>query len=387
MLLSREPARPTLPPAKPPPVRTRVVELRARDYQVTVRAQGVVRARDEITLSAQVAGRVARVADDFEDGAFFSEGALLLELEADDSRIAVAMAEARVQSTEAAARLAELAANRDATMLRNLLLPAAQAEVSAATLTQARAEAATAAAQLERARHDLERTRVRAPFAGAVRRRMVGTGQWVSPGTALGSLFAVDAVEVRLPVSAAALAFLDLPGERIGLSGTETKPAQEVVLQDSLATLPGLRWLGRVVRGEQALDADTLERFVIVRVDDPFGLDSGRSSLRPGQPVIGILPGRVLTNVFALPRAAVRELDRVNLVDPDRLTLSTRRITPLWSDAEHIVVRDPAIQDGTLLATTHLVYAPEGAKVEIIPDIPVAATNTPAVTNQPAAKP
>jgi hypothetical protein len=103
--------------------------------------------------------------------------------------------------------------------------------------------------------------------------------------------------------------------------------------------------------------------------------------------VIGILPGRVLTNAFALPRAAVRELDRVNLVDPDTLALSTRRITPLWSDAEHIVVRDPAIRDGTLLATTHLVYAPEGAKVEIIPDIPVAATNTPAATNQPAAKP
>ena len=122
-------------------------------------------------------------------------------------------------------------------------------------------------------------------------------------------------------------------------------------------------------------------------MDDPFGFDTGLPPLRPGQPVTGFLAGRVLTNVFVLPRAAVRELDRVLLVDSDKLTLSARRITPLWSDEEHIIVRDPAIRGGTLLATTHLVYAPEGARVEIIPDIPVATTNAPAATPRSPAKP
>ncbi len=78
--------------------------------------------------------------------------------------------------------------------------------------------------------------------------------------------------------------------------------------------------------------------------------------------------GRTLTNVMVLPRSAVRELDRVHLVDPGTLTLSTRRIVPLWSDEEQVVVRDPSIPDGMLVATTHLVYAPEGSKVEILPD-------------------
>jgi hypothetical protein len=96
-----------------------------------------------------------------------------------------------------------------------------------------------------------------------------------------------------------------------------------------------------------------------------------------------VIRGKILTNVIALPRAAVRELDRVYLVHPKELTLASRRITPLWSDEAHVVVRDPAILDGSLLATTHLVYAPEGARVEIIPDIPVM-TNAPASTNGPA---
>jgi hypothetical protein len=43
-------------------------------------------------------------------------------------------------------------------------------------------------------------------------------------------------------------------------------------------------------------------------------------------------------------------------------------IQPVWSDEEYVIVRDPLIHDGALLATTQLVYAPEGAEVEIIPD-------------------
>jgi len=61
-----------------------------------------------------------------------------------------------------------------------------------------------------------------------------------------------------------------------------------------------------------------------------------------------------------------------------------RTIVPVWSDAEYIIVRDPSIADGTLLATTHLVCAPSGAQAEIIPDIPAGLaagdTNAPAVT-------
>ncbi len=396
--LSRKPARQSPPPAVPPPIRTRAVELVSRDFPVVVRSLGVVRAREEVPLSAQVAGRVARVAPEFEDGAFFGAGSVLVELDDGDHRNALAMAEARVQAAGAAARLAELNQQRDAELLRNNLLPTAQAETTAALLAQARADAATAAAQLDRARRDLERTRVRAPFDGCVRRRTVGPGQWVTPGTPLGEVFAVDAIEVRLPVSGAALDFLRLPGERIRQVEVPPSPGRAtafrvevpeepllpVALQDSLDPDPAFHWRGHVVRGEQVLDGNTLERFVIVRVDDPFGVESGLPPLRPGQPVTGFLPGSTLTNVLVVPRIAVRELDRIHLVDPATLTLSSRRITPIWSDEEHVIARDPGIPSGALVATTHLVYAPEGARVEIIPAAD-ADTLRPTGTNGPAA--
>jgi hypothetical protein len=97
----------------------------------------------------------------------------------------------------------------------------------------------------------------------------------------------------------------------------------------------------------------------------------------------------VLTNVVVLPRAAVRELDRVNFVHREELTLTSRRITPLWSDEEHILVPADAVPADHLVATTQLVYAPEGAKVEIIPETPAAGASptnaVPVGTNHPVA--
>lgn len=381
-ILSRPPARPMVPAGKPLPVRTQVKTLRSQDYAVTLRSQGVVRARHEVVLSAQVQARIQTVSTAFEPGAFFRAGTVLVELESDDYQTAVVSAEARLKSATAAHRLAELNHRRNQTLQKESLLPEAQAETSAAALAQAEADRETASAQVERARRDLERTRIRAPFDGCVRRRAVAPGQLVGPGTPLGDVFSVDTLELRLPIAGRDLRFLDLPEQvrhheipsdpGYWSAGIQVdwpkKPASDVVLTDSLNPASGARWTGRIRRAESALDENTLDVLLLVHVEDPFGLDSASAPLRLGQPVNAAVQGRILTNVMVLPRSAVRELDRVHLVDPGTLTLSTRRIVPLWSDEEQVVVRDPSIPDGMLVATTHLVYAPEGSKVEILPD-------------------
>ena len=71
---------------------------------------------------------------------------------------------------------------------------------------------------------------------------------------------------------------------------------------------------------------------------------------------------------MAIPRSAVRQLDRVFLVDEGELTLTSRTIDAVWSDETHVIVRDASIREGALLATTQLAYAPEGGRVEIIAD-------------------
>jgi len=231
-------------------------------------------------------------------------------------------------------------------------------------LREAEAVRDSAKAQRDQAKRNLERTKVRAPFDGRVRRRTVGLGQSVGPGTPLGSIFAIEFAEVRLPIAARDMAFLTLPED------PEDSPV-DVQLRDALNHNETV-WTAKIIRTEGTLDASSLELFAIARIFDPFGRKSQHPPLRIGQPVVATMSGRVLKNVIVVPRMAVRQLDRIILVDPNDLTIESCRIEIIWSDEEHVVVRDPTIADGALLATTHLIYAPDGSEVEILPDPNVA---------------
>jgi RND family efflux transporter MFP subunit len=374
--LSAEPVKPKSPPAKPQAIRTKVRELRAGEFPVVIRSHGVVRPHSEVTLTAQVPGRISRVNPGLEDGAFFAAGEVLLELETADYETAVIAAEAQVARTQAAHALEETRARQARLNWEDLGYQEAPSELvlRLPQVRESKANVDAAQAQLERAKRDLERTRIRAPFEGRVRRRNVGLGQVVGAGTPLASIFTVDFAEVRLPIAGREIRFLNLP------ETAEDLPV-EVELRSATDEESGVTWKARIIRTEGALDESSLDLFAIARVDDPFGRRSRRPPLRIGQPVVGFIVGRVLTNVVALPRAAVRQLDQVLLVDQAALTLKPTTIVPLWSDEQSIVVAASLIDGGMLLATTHLVYAPNGAKVEIIPDIPTAPTKS--ATNAP----
>ena len=78
------------------------------------------------------------------------------------------------------------------------------ARVTEAALVDARAA-------LNQAELNLSRTEVLAPFTGLVRSEQVDPGQFVNRGSAIARLYAVDYVEVRLPIADQQLAYLDIP--------------------------------------------------------------------------------------------------------------------------------------------------------------------------------
>ena len=368
--LAVEPESPPTPPAEKQAIRTRVTSLTVEDYPVVITTNGIVQAHNEVALSAEVQGVVKQVSPALEVGAYFEAGEVLVELDDRDHRTALAVAEAAHLGAEAALALAKQNHDRNMQLFdKQVAITKAAIQQSFATQAQAEAQVDSAAAQVERAKRDLARTKIMAPFAGRVRIKSVGVGQSVGAGTPLAMVFAVDFAEVRLPISGSELQYLNLPE-------LATDAPVDVELRDGVNKENTTVWAGKIVRTEGVLDENSLELFAIARIDDPFGRASGQQPLRIGQPVIGAITGKTLPQVVALPRSAVRQLDQVYLVDKEALTLSKRTIVPIWSNADHILVRDPAIQDGQLLATTSIVYAPEGAKIEIIPDIPLTATTS-----------
>jgi len=352
-------------PAPPQVLKTEILELQRSDYQITIDSQGSIRAHYTTTLTPQVAGTIIRLHERFEDGAFFKKDEILAELDPADFQVAVSAAESRVARSEAVLVQEEARAKQARLNWNDLGYNEEPSELvlRVPQLKEAKASVDAATAELEQARRDLERTKIRAPFDGRVQERAVGLGQAVGGSTPLGEIFATDFAEIRLPLAPRQLDFINLPSH----PGDAEVP---VTLTDAIAQSHDIQWDARIVRTEGALDEASRELFAIARIDDPFGLISGKPPLRIGQPVRASIRGNILKEVFVIPRHTMRGVNRIYLVDRQNPAIQRTTIEPVWSTADVLVIKE-GLQPGQWLATTRLPYAPDGAPVEVV-ERPVA---------------
>lgn len=370
--VKKEETKPPRPDAKE--LEVEVQPLTRESYQILIPSQGAIRAHTEVSINAQVGGRIVKINPGFEEGSFFKKDDVLLELDEVDFEVGLVNAEAQLaqaqlnldqektRATQARLDWEDLGYDEEPSdlVLRKPHVRLAERRVELAEAQKLSAE------------RDLARAKVKAPFDGRVLTRGVGVGQTIGSGTVLGVVFATDYSEVRLPLSTRML-------ERLTLPEDESDPALDVILRDGLSTESEVRWKARILRTEGALDANTLELFAIAQIQDPFGREEESENeipLRVGQPVIADVPGEMLDDVFVVSRESITSLNRIRVVDPESLKMYSVRVKQLWSNDEVIVFREDKIKDGMMLVTTRLAYAPEGAKVKIIetevPEDPLA---------------
>lgn len=355
------------PPPEPVPPRERAVltaqgiPLKREPFTVTIETQGVTRAHNQTSLTPRVSGRIQTISPLFEDGAFFKEDDVLIELDPTDFEAAVDGASARVARAEAAL-VQEDARSKQALMDWQDLGYATEPTdlvLRKPQLKEAVANVKAAESELTDALNELSRTKVRAPYDGRVHTRLVGLGQSVTSGTKLGDVFSVDSAEVRLPLSAREFS-------RIKLPATDSDPPVSVTLTDALLDENPATWDAKIIRSEGALDERSRKLFVIARMEDPFGLATDRPSLRIGQPVRATIRGEVIPDAFVIPRKALYRPNEVLLVDPADSTLQPQKIEPIWSDDKNLIVLE-GLTEGWTLVTERLGTAPRGAKVNVLP--------------------
>jgi RND family efflux transporter MFP subunit len=228
-------------------------------------------------------------------------------------------------------------------------------------LAEAMAAVESARARLEEAKRNLERTVIVAPYTGRVQRKMVDVGQVVTPGNDLALIFAIDFVEVRLPIRNDRLDFIELPEQYRGDRADQEQSQPPVVLRGTYGSRE-VNWEGAIVRAEGAYDEKTRELFVVAQVDDPYAhRGDNRPPLKVGQFVEATIYGTVLSNVFVVPRSALRDNREVLVVGDDN-TIQRRDIRWLWKDEEQVIIGE-GLEEGEVLCTTPLVFAADGAAV------------------------
>lgn len=347
--------------APPSMLAVEAVTLAPTDYPVVLLSQGTVKPTTETTLVSEVTGAVTELSERFEVGSEFDAGEVLVQLDRRDYQIAltgalanVAQAEAtleqeRAQGTQAAADWQQLGRRGTPS---SLTLREPQMAAAEAALDAARAE-------VERARLDLQRTRIVAPYAGRVLTTAVSNGQFVNRGATIGSIYAMDSVDVSLPLTSRQREYIDLPA--IEQTGPDSL-APAVELETRLGTTTR-SWSGRIVRTE-GIDAATQQLNMLARVEQPFA--SAASPLRVGQYVDARISGRVLENVFVVPRAAVRDGNEVLLLDGESRVLR-RSVVTVWAD-EDIIAIGEGLAEGDVLVTTPVATIADGTPVRAIVD-------------------
>ncbi|MEM7698486.1 MAG: efflux RND transporter periplasmic adaptor subunit [Verrucomicrobiota bacterium] len=367
------------PKNSPPPSVTKVeaTRLQPQSHQIFLESQGTVQPQTVTTFIPEVSGRIVSISPSFREGGFFEEGEILVQIDPLNYETAVTVAEAEVSQSERA--LAEERARAEQAMQnwRRLGKSGDPGPLAAREPQVAEAEAAVKAAQarLARARRDLERTEVKAPFAGRIVEKQVDVGQFVGTNTQLAEAFATDVVEVRLPLTNRQLAFVTLPESFRGNESTDV-PAPEVLLTTRLGRETA-QWQGRVVRVESMVDERSRQLFVVAEVEDPYRRDeeSGQISMKIGAFFEALIKGDLLEGVFVLPRQAVRVSGEVIVVREDN-TIERRAVDPIWTEEEFIVIEAGrgGLETGEVVCLTPLSYPANGAPViptidGITPDI------------------
>lgn len=251
-------------PQDKPLMKVKVRSSNASKVQQFVRVQGHVEANRTINIKVEVDGRITALTAD--EGQRLQAGEKLLQLSSDYRSAQLAEAKAVLKQ-----RKSDLAASI------KLQKRGLQSE-SKVFADQAAVQAAEA--QLAKAQHELRETRVEAPFAGILNKRMVELGDYLKVGDILGELVDDETVKITAQV----------PQHSVG--SLDEEQSVDVVLSN------GQEMTGKLSFISPVADSVTRSYRVEVQIPNPSHLRiiglSATLLLPAGEELGHLLPGSVL---------------------------------------------------------------------------------------------
>ncbi len=355
-------------PSHPKALTVETIKLQAKNFPVLIHTQGVVEPRTTTTIIPRVSGEVIKVSPQFRPGGFFEPGDTLLTIDPTDYSLDIKTAQANLAEAQFNFAEEQAQANQAADNWKRLARVDKPSDLvlHKPQLARAQAVADSAKAQLQKAQLNLQRTHIKAPYAGRILEQFVDRGQYVSPGISLAKIFAIDYVEIRLPITEKQRGMIDLPRPYRGEAKKSYKGPEAIIYASIGGT--NYQWKGQVVRTEGSVDRATRQVFVIVQVNNPYQRQSDdRPPLEIGQFVKADIKGRQLENVYAIPRTAVQGNDTIMVVDKES-RLHRKKINVIWETQDQLLVKQN-LTSGEQLCVTYIPFAADNAKVKLASEL------------------
>ena len=348
---------PNNPTPVPPTVRVR--DVQPQPVRLRVHSQGTVAPDTQSQLIPEVSGRVTWMSGAFVNGGYFEQGQSLLQLDDKDYRSSLKRAQIALTRSEAQYEHARFEFERMQSLEERRLASRSHMEAAQRDFRVAEATLNDARANVEQADLKLARTVVKAPFTGLVRDKSVDIGQLVGPASPIATIYATDRLEVRLPIADRQLGFLKLP---VGHRGELPPDRQPAVTLSAEYAGRFLEWTGRVVRTEAQIDTASRMVIVVARLDG-----AGEQAL----PAVGLfvnadIEGLLVDDIVVLPRNALRNGNRVLIVDEDN-RLHFRDIEPLRLYQDDVLI-EAGLQAGERVCVSPMQTPIDGMLVNPVGD-------------------
>jgi hypothetical protein len=187
----------------------------------------------------------------------------------------------------------------------------------------------------------------------------VNLGQYLRPGFQLGVIYAVNAAEVRLPLSDSQLNLVNIPYSFSGdaAEGPKVKLVREYGGRK-------FTWEGQVVRSESGVDEFNRLLYLIASIPDPYAIDPlqpDRPPLTAGNFVEAEIEGKAFPALFQVPRRALRNGAQVWVVNQEQ-RLARKEIDILYKGRDVVFVRG-GLASGDRVVLSQLDIAVEGMRV------------------------
>lgn len=288
--------------SREPRLRFETQPARQGDLEVTITATGKVQGVNTVEVGAEVSGRVIEVLVDH--NAQVRAGDLLARIDPEPFEATLEEAVARLHVAEAAAKqaeanLEEAEANlvRAEAQGREGLIAQQDLDAIRAAAARARAQVASAKAQLrlERAnvaaaRTRLDRTEIRSPIDGMVLSRLVEPGQTVTAGFQTPVLFKVTADLTRMRVHA------QVDESDVG----KVEPGQRA--RFTVDAWPEITFEAVV----EAVRNEPIEQQTVVAYETVLAVENPEGRLRPGMTATVTIVVDERKDVLLVPNAALR---------------------------------------------------------------------------------
>ncbi|PSV21155.1 efflux RND transporter periplasmic adaptor subunit [Photobacterium leiognathi subsp. mandapamensis] len=363
-----------------------VIKIEKQDVQLSVNSYGVVEPKYKAEVVSEVIGSVNYISPDFAVGRFVSKGELLARLDDSDYHADLAQAEASLAQAQAKLK-EEIARGKVAKKTLRDVSPNKQTALGLREPQRKQEEANVKFAQaaVERAKRNLAKTEIRAPFDALVKMKNINMGSYLTKGKLIGELYGTETAEIRLPVTPNSLSYLDL----------NRLDNRKLNLEAQYGEIKANHWAAKLVRSEGIIDKDNRMIYLIAEVDDPYNLKSPlikpstQSTSSPslylpvlqfGTFVTTTIQGKNVKDVIKLPRHVVRS-EQVIVVDSQNKT-QTRQVKVVRADNENAYVIG-GLEDGELVSLIRSDRLIDGTEVKTVMSQSYSPEITPLMAVEP----